>query len=215
MHSMSLYGAMGAALKTPTQPKVKNESLSEIGGSLRDARLRFNLTIESVAAELLISPQQIEALEKGDWSKLPAEVYARGYLRRYSDYLGFDSATLLQKLTPAKITLELVQTPVISRHQIDSEVRILCALIALVFVVLMVAVFYHNKTETKQLSLVRPVPSHLTSYIKGHSSEAINAIPECLQGRLRGEALWQCYIPIRFEAISEKYQSRIMLSYFQ
>jgi transcriptional regulator with XRE-family HTH domain len=211
---MSLYGAMGAALKSTGELKVKTESLSEIGGSLRDARISFSLSIDEVANELMISPSQIEALEQGDWSKLPAEVYARGYLRRYADFLGFNSSELLQKLNPAKPKLELVQTPIISKQNIDNEVRILVILIAFAFISLLVALFYNVKSEDNSVNMVRPLPNNLLSYMQGHTSETLRVIPDCLQQRLVEQDLWQCYLPLRFEQ-PQQYSNEIALNYIQ
>jgi hypothetical protein len=52
----------------------------EIGGSLREARLKRGLTPADVQ----------QALEEERWELLPGDAYVKGFLRTYADYLGLD-----------------------------------------------------------------------------------------------------------------------------
>src|SRR5438093_13196754 len=68
---------------------------SPLGETLRRARLSKNVTFEDAERVTRIRREYLEALEREDFTKLPAPVYARGFLRSYSGYLGLDPGELL------------------------------------------------------------------------------------------------------------------------
>jgi cytoskeletal protein RodZ len=62
----------------------------EIGGSLREARLKRNLTPADVQKAIRIRDRYLQALEEERWELLPGDAYTKGFLRTYADYLGLD-----------------------------------------------------------------------------------------------------------------------------
>jgi cytoskeleton protein RodZ len=62
----------------------------EIGGSLREARLKRNLTSADVQKAIRIRDRYLQALEEERWEALPGDAYVKGFLRTYADYLGLD-----------------------------------------------------------------------------------------------------------------------------
>ena len=68
---------------------------SPLGETLRRARQARGTTIEDAARATRIPLRYLQALEQNNFSILPAPVYARGFLRSYSGYLGLDPAELL------------------------------------------------------------------------------------------------------------------------
>jgi len=62
----------------------------EIGGSLREARLKRNLTRADVQKAIRIRDRYLQALEEERWELLPGDAYVKGFLRTYADYLGLD-----------------------------------------------------------------------------------------------------------------------------
>lgn len=77
------------------------------GATLREARLRRGLSPEQVTAETNISPRYVQALEEDDYSALPGQAFARGYLRRYAQLVQVDADALV----PAFDRLWLQQHP--------------------------------------------------------------------------------------------------------
>lgn len=55
---------------------------------LKEARVKFGYSIEDISERLKIRKTYILALEEGDFKKIPGEIYAKGYLKLYEDYLG-------------------------------------------------------------------------------------------------------------------------------
>ncbi len=64
----------------------------EIGGSLREARLKRNLTPADVQKAIRIRDRYLQALEEERWELLPGDAYVKGFLRTYADYLGLDGS---------------------------------------------------------------------------------------------------------------------------
>jgi hypothetical protein len=62
----------------------------EIGYSLRAARERQGIGLPEAELATKIRAKYIRALEDEDFEALPADTYARGFLRTYADYLGLD-----------------------------------------------------------------------------------------------------------------------------
>jgi hypothetical protein len=62
----------------------------EIGHSLKSARERKGIGIPEAELATKIRAKYIRALEEEDFAVLPADTYARGFLRTYADYLGLD-----------------------------------------------------------------------------------------------------------------------------
>lgn len=61
-----------------------------VGEILRRTRVHYNLSLMEVENALRIRSTQLRAIEEGDFSKMPGRVYAIGFVRAYSEYLGLD-----------------------------------------------------------------------------------------------------------------------------
>lgn len=61
-----------------------------VGEILRRTRNHYSQSLEQIEHVLRIRASQLDALEKGDIAKLPGRVYAIGFVRAYSEYLGLD-----------------------------------------------------------------------------------------------------------------------------
>ena len=58
-----------------------------IGDLLRRERERQNLSIKDIEKATSIRALYIDAIEKGEYKTLPGEVYAKGFVRNYANYL--------------------------------------------------------------------------------------------------------------------------------
>jgi cytoskeletal protein RodZ len=65
--------------------KVKVEQ--SLGDRLKRARTRKKITVAEVEEQTKIRAKFILALESDSWDQIPSEVYGRGYLEAYADYL--------------------------------------------------------------------------------------------------------------------------------
>ncbi len=64
--------------------------MGELGSLLTRAREARGLTLEDAERDTRISRRYLQALEAEHFEVIPAPVYARGFLRSYSQYLGID-----------------------------------------------------------------------------------------------------------------------------
>ncbi|QQG40903.1 MAG: helix-turn-helix domain-containing protein [Candidatus Levyibacteriota bacterium] len=66
-----------------------------VGQKLKEARLKKGLTVADAAKATKIKALFLEALEKGDYTKLPSVAYAQGFVRNYAIFLGIPTQALL------------------------------------------------------------------------------------------------------------------------
>lgn len=66
---------------------------------LRAEREKQNLTIKDVEKGTSIRGIYIEAIENGEYNKLPGEVYAKGFIRNYATFLKLDADDIILNYT--------------------------------------------------------------------------------------------------------------------
>ena len=69
--------------------------MMEFGETLRQAREAKGLTISQVAQTTHLLVQQVEALEREDFSRIAAPIYGRGFVKLYCEALGLDPKPLV------------------------------------------------------------------------------------------------------------------------
>lgn len=67
----------------------------EIGNTLREARVRRNLTLQQVEEDIKIRVKYVQAMENEDWDVMPGVTYVKGFLRTYATYLGLDPDVII------------------------------------------------------------------------------------------------------------------------
>lgn len=70
--------------------------MGHLGEVLREARRRKGITLAQAEKETRIREKYLAALEEEDYESLPGNVYAKGYLRNYAQYLSLDPDKVLQ-----------------------------------------------------------------------------------------------------------------------
>ncbi len=68
-----------------------------VGEILQTARERKGVDLSRAERETKIRARHLMALESGDLADLPAPVYAKGFLRNYSTYLGLDAEEMVAR----------------------------------------------------------------------------------------------------------------------
>ncbi|MBI5629602.1 MAG: helix-turn-helix domain-containing protein [Elusimicrobia bacterium] len=76
----------------PAQPLTTLEG--DVGGVLRQARLKKGLSLDTISHETRIGKRYLEALEHNRFEDFPAPAYLRAFLKSYCDYLGVDFTAL-------------------------------------------------------------------------------------------------------------------------
>jgi cytoskeletal protein RodZ len=71
------------------------QDLIGVGAALAKARTKRGLTLDEASRDTRIRVDQLQALEDEDFDQLPGEVYVRGSLRTYAQYLGLSPDKVL------------------------------------------------------------------------------------------------------------------------
>lgn len=64
--------------------------MEPLGIRLKRAREERKLTLRQIAVETKISVSTLEALERGDFSRMPGGIFGRAFVRAYALHVGLD-----------------------------------------------------------------------------------------------------------------------------
>ncbi len=91
------------------QLSVAPQKVEHVGLILREGREHFGAALRDVASALRIRHVYLQAIEDGRFDDLPGPTYAMGFVRAYSDFLGFDTDALLERYKAETRGLERTQ----------------------------------------------------------------------------------------------------------
>ena len=77
-------------MKTETALEWQRPPMSDLGSRLKHARESREVSLQDIAARTKISPVALEALERGDVSKLPGGIFGRAFVKAYAIEVGLD-----------------------------------------------------------------------------------------------------------------------------
>ena len=159
---------------------------STVGEMLQRHRIERDLTLQDIAQQLRIQRSYLDALENGDFDKLPGLTYAIGYVRSYAQLLELDPATLI---TDFKAEAKKLQEPTqLSFPSPAPEGKVPGG--ALVFVGVLFAAlsyggwYYFSTSETSVSDLTPKIPDRLAFLLEEpaiDSPAAAETAPATLQ----------------------------------
>jgi cytoskeleton protein RodZ len=76
--------------------------LGEIGELLKARRRELGLSLDDVYQVIKIRPRYLEAVEADRPDQVPAEVYYKGYIRSYGNFLGLNGPELVRRHVDAQ-----------------------------------------------------------------------------------------------------------------
>lgn len=85
--------------------------MKHIGEYLKQRRCEKNMTLEEVASHTGICEQYLTALESGDFTKIPGDVFIKGFIRNYGNFLGENGNDLVEAYTKGFATPEALHEP--------------------------------------------------------------------------------------------------------
>ena len=71
--------------------------MGTLGKYLHEARVARGFDLREAAQQTRISAQYLKALEEEDFSKLPGEVFVKGFLKNYAKFLNLDELDVMQR----------------------------------------------------------------------------------------------------------------------
>jgi cytoskeleton protein RodZ len=110
-----------------------NEDLVKVGLNLKQAREDRGLSVAQVAIDLNLLDAYINGLESADYSSIKSDVFVRGYIRTYGNYLKLDVNVLVGQYD-AKAKAEAV----VEEQDDDSSANAIYVLMAIIIVGLLV-----------------------------------------------------------------------------
>ena len=119
------------------------------GEHLRNAREQAGMSVDTVAAALLLNPQTLELIEADAHDRLPAPTFVRGYLRGYARVLGIPSGPILdmydrQGFEHPPLTNDVTEAT--QAHTSDTPVRLVTYAVAVVLA-LLVGLWWHSQED--------------------------------------------------------------------
>ena len=97
----------------PGEKPVSMKDTSILG--VRVWRQQKGISLEAIAAATKLSMRHLEAIEAGDFSRLPGGIYNTSYLRQYARAINFDEADLLAFYNKCCGTVEPVSPEPVSQ----------------------------------------------------------------------------------------------------
>jgi cytoskeleton protein RodZ len=68
---------------------------NSLGNTFYNERAKKNISLEEVAESTCIHISTLRAIEAGDRGKMPAEVFSRGFVKLYAEYLDLDTQDIM------------------------------------------------------------------------------------------------------------------------
>lgn len=94
--------------------------METVGQILRAERERQTLTIKDVEHATSIRALYISSIEEDNYKVVPGEVYLKGFIRNYANYLGLDGTELVNMYRESQVSVaspvEVQPTPTSSAH---------------------------------------------------------------------------------------------------
>jgi cytoskeleton protein RodZ len=84
-------------MEKPSLKKEEKETTEDIslGIFLKKSREERHIELDEVAKATRIQRHSLEAIENDEWSKLPPQVFIKGFLKSYAEFLGLDKETVI------------------------------------------------------------------------------------------------------------------------
>ncbi len=129
--------------------------LQKIGETLREKREEKGLTVVNISDSLCLRKSLVQAIENGDWSLLPHEVYVRGYLKEYAHLLDLNEDVLGLDL-PAEETV-IPDVPV-KKEPVSEGKRIGKRAIFYPLIFILIIAFFVLNQIYKERSITKSTP---------------------------------------------------------
>jgi cytoskeletal protein RodZ len=125
--------------------------VARLGDALRQQRERKGVTMQQAAEDTRIREKFLQAIESGDYQSLPGNVYTKGFLRNYAQYLNLDPGEMLALYTGERGGADPARSfapmrPLVKRSFIFTP-TVLVPVIVLGGILLFIAYFYYQFTS--------------------------------------------------------------------
>lgn len=163
-----------------TEEVTPLESVAEVtpGQLLNRKREALGLTVQQVADELHITMHYVRALEADAHDKLPGDVFIRGYIRAYANYLKLDPTVLVNvfnEFISQKESIAQEATHTRNRRRRDRNLPWI-AVSGVAFVVIAVALWYFGAGTGGQANTA-PAPAGTNATTSAPTVQSTGSAP--------------------------------------
>lgn len=153
-----------------SEKAVGENTMSEIGQKLRDARVEKGYTLDDLQQITKIQKRYLIAIEEGHFDKLPGDFYVRAFVKQYADTVGLDSDELLSEFNdtipqvqPQEVVTPDEEAPTSrqAKHldnptlaQISHYLPTIIIGVVVVVIVIVIAVFAHGNRQHAQKQVI-------------------------------------------------------------
>lgn len=99
-----------------------------LGEILRAERERQRLTIQDIEEGTSIRAVYIEAIESGNYDKLPGDVYTKGFIKSYANFLNINAEELVKQFVaernPEAVTADMTEDTPVETEEKVSKIKI-------------------------------------------------------------------------------------------
>ena len=138
---------------------LDNYKEQSVGAILRKTREHYGKSLAEVEGDLRIRVSQLEAIESLRLDKLPGRVYAIGFVRSYSEYLGLDGDKMVQLFKAQSVGKRVkpnLKFPV--TYEEGNTPNLFIILFSLVGLILLISYWVIFNAPTKYVEAVPSVP---------------------------------------------------------
>ncbi|GAB6098811.1 hypothetical protein JCM16358_06900 [Halanaerocella petrolearia] len=133
--------------------------MEELAEKLKNRRQELGLSLQQVAEDTNIKFNFLEAIEAGEFHKVGPEVYLKGFLKIYSDYLNLDAGEVIDQFERSKVdstTDKKEETSLKDKLSIlfdQYQNKLLAGVMVLIVIMLLVGMVYLGSLVYKQFHL--------------------------------------------------------------
>src|SRR5271157_3201159 len=137
--------------------------MSAFGENLRREREMRGVSLEEISSATKISLRFLDAIEREDFSKLPAGIFSRSFIRTYARYLGLDEERVVAEFQLAarpQVDFDLHRMPAgsASAGRQSARTPLIATLVAVVLLAGGYALFRYSRGATEAPALPPPAP---------------------------------------------------------
>tara|TARA_Y100000768_G_scaffold315353_1_gene250280 strand:- start:1577 stop:2311 length:735 start_codon:yes stop_codon:yes gene_type:complete len=179
--------------------ELKSANSVKTGKKFKEKRAEIGLSIDQISKKLFINKDYLIAIESGDYSIFPSEIFARAYFKKYANFLNINSEF------PGIFELKIEK----KHKKISSEIRftntlninIFYAVITFIFIATVLSFYFFNQTLLKKAKSKPQTfsPEDIELVAKSVSENNYEAIEDNDSNILILEFIGECWVELYLE----------------
>ena len=141
-------------MEKSSQEKMEKETSEDIrlGDLLKKTREELHIELDEVVATTKIQRHYLEVIENEEWSELPSQVFVKGFLRAYADFLGLNKETVIDQYLRSSSGDKFEPKP-LTKKRFQPERPYLVIILPVLALAFIVAFTYMSKKDISIIEL--------------------------------------------------------------